>query len=402
MAQNIFHTGLNDFCRKYFIAGQPLSDDDVAKFAERLEEQKMAIFEQLMLFDKITFKVWGESVVVPILMKAILGEKSFDALVEQEAIRFVLWRPMVGHVQDNIPGLNVLVHGNHNSPAHADPKTSIELGLKFFNPPLDAKKAKKLTRRLLKLYSLPDKNLPELAVRGVNDAVQSGLLDGFGIGKRNLDDFSLEEKVTLGKCASDFLEYQYLTQQGMTSFSEYKFFSPFWESIERFRTARDIGKGFGQLSTIENVPDLRQLFKQLPDALEQLPNLRSTTNAIKFRQWLETTAGESLAPDFPKEYINSVADRKGIFQTAGGKLAKAVVMVSVGSLVGAAVGGPAFAAAGGTIGAALSAAAEKLPEITTDLGLHLIDSFLLERWLHGWSPRMFFREVERVTQQAPK
>ncbi|WP_158920945.1 hypothetical protein [Acidisphaera sp. S103] len=396
MAQNIFHAGLNDFSRKYFITGQPVSAEDIAKFQERLNEQKMAIFEQLMLFDRITFKVWGESVVIPILMRAILGERSFDALIEQGAIHFVLWRPTVVYLQKNIPGVNALAHGNLSTPAHSDPKASIDLGLKFLNPPLDAKKAKKLAKKLLRLYTLPDKKLPEQAVRGVNDAAQCGLLDGYGIKNRKLDEFSLAEKVTLSRCAEDFLEYQYLTQQGMTSFSEYKFFSPFWESIERFRTVRDIGKGFGELSKIENVPNLRELFRQLPDPLGQLPKLRSTSNAVKFREWLETTAGESASPDFPKEYINSVTERKGLFETAPGKFAKAVAMASIGGSIGAFMGGPAAAAVGGGLAAAVSVAAERLPEITAELGLHLIDSFLLDRWLHGWSPRMFFNEVERV------
>jgi hypothetical protein len=399
MAQNIFQTGLNDFCRKYFIIGQPLDNTDIAKFPERLNEQKMAIFEQLMLFDRITFKVWGEAVVIPILMRTILGERSFDALIEQGAIHFVLWRPLIAYLQENIPGVNVLTHGNLDSPSHSDPKTSIEFGLKFFRPPLDAKKTKKLTKKLLRLYTLPNKKLPELAVRSVNDAVQAGLLGGYGITNRKLDDFSLAEKVTLAKCAEEILEYQYLTQQGLTSFSEYKFFSPFWASIERFRTVTDIGKGFGQLSTIENVPDLRELFRRLPDPLERLPVIRSTSNAVRFREWLETTAGESPAPDFPKEYINSISERRGFFERAPGKFARAIVMASIAGGVGLFAGGAAGAALGTGTAAALALAAEKLPEVTADFGLHLIDSFLLDRCLHGWSPRMFFDEVERVIQK---
>jgi len=234
----------------------------------------------------------------------------------------------------------------------------------------------------------------------VNEAVQSGLLEAYGIKSRSLDAFTRDEKGILAKCAEDFLEYQYLTQQGMTSFSEYKFFSPFWASIGRFRMVRDIGKGFGQLSKIENVPDLRELFRRLPDAMQRLPKLRNTSNAVKFRQWLETTAGESAAPDFPKEYINTISEKRGLFETAPGKFGRAILLASIAGGVGVSIGGTEGMLVGGGAAAALSVATHKLPEVAADLGVHLIDSFLLERWLRGWSPRMFFNEVERALEKA--
>ena len=57
-------------------------------FDARRIEQKDALFEQLLLFDKITFKVYGENLLIPVLI-SFFGEKGFDALVEQGAINFV-------------------------------------------------------------------------------------------------------------------------------------------------------------------------------------------------------------------------------------------------------------------------------------------------------------------------
>ena len=128
-SMNVFHTSLNDFCTKYMVQGAtPLSPTEIAQFPVRNLQEQAALFENLLLFETVSIKVHGENIPLVLLLR-MFGEKGLEALIEQGAIRFVLWTPMVGHMVTDVPGVNALVHGNLSSPAHSDPEQSVELGL---------------------------------------------------------------------------------------------------------------------------------------------------------------------------------------------------------------------------------------------------------------------------------
>jgi hypothetical protein len=129
MGQTIFYPGLNDFCQTYLNSDRITTPSEVAQFPERLQEQNASIFEQLLLFDKISFKVYGENILVPFLISQ-LGRDAFDASLDQEAIGFTLWTPVVTYMVNDIPGVVAIQSGTQSSPAHSDPEQSIELGLK--------------------------------------------------------------------------------------------------------------------------------------------------------------------------------------------------------------------------------------------------------------------------------
>jgi hypothetical protein len=65
MAQEIFYPDLNTFCRMYFDGARPVSPQDQALIHSRWNAHEAAIFEQLMLFDKMSFKVVGENMLIP-------------------------------------------------------------------------------------------------------------------------------------------------------------------------------------------------------------------------------------------------------------------------------------------------------------------------------------------------
>jgi hypothetical protein len=92
--QNVFYPDLNYFCRKYLVTGEQLTPADTLLFPQRFKEQEASIFEQLLLFDSISFKVHGENIPLAVLFN-ILGESALEALMEQRALHFVLWTPQV-------------------------------------------------------------------------------------------------------------------------------------------------------------------------------------------------------------------------------------------------------------------------------------------------------------------
>jgi hypothetical protein len=105
MAQTIFTSDLQNFCRNYavlppgavLIDGSPLSKGS-QNFAEDLRVQERALFEKLLLFDKVQLSVAGPNVIAPLLCNR-MSIRTFEELLEQDALAFVVWEPspMMSH-----------------------------------------------------------------------------------------------------------------------------------------------------------------------------------------------------------------------------------------------------------------------------------------------------------------
>ena len=159
MGQTIFYPGLDGFCRTYMLTNRQVTPAEFAKYPARLKEENGSIFEQLMLFDKVSFKVYGESIQATFLMN-LLGHETFETLIEQGAIGFTLWTPLITHLVTDIPGIVPIQSGTLSSPAHSDPEQSIDLGLNWMKEPLPSHERKRLIKRLVPLYEIPAADLP--------------------------------------------------------------------------------------------------------------------------------------------------------------------------------------------------------------------------------------------------
>jgi hypothetical protein len=195
MGQTIFYPGLNDFCRKYLDANRAVAHEDVAQFPTRVAEENASLFEQFMLFDKISFKVYGENILVPYLI-AQLGQNVFESLVEQGAIGFTLWTPLVTYLTQDIPGVMALQSGTQSSPAHSDPEASLELGFKWMRPQLFRKERRQLIKKLLPLYRVTAPDLAADAVRLTASAFHSGKLMAldFSSAGKDIQNLALPER----------------------------------------------------------------------------------------------------------------------------------------------------------------------------------------------------------------
>src|ERR1700726_901522 len=303
MPTNVFYTSLNDFCQKYFVIGpKPLSQLETLQFPTRDAAERAALFEHLLLFDTISFKVHGENIQLAIMLR-LFGEKGLEALIEQEAIRFVLWTPMITHNVTEMPGINALQSGNFSSPAHSDPEQSINLGFKWLAPPPPEYVLKRLRKKVARLYEIPPSDLAGQTVAITNSAFTSGKLRslGFDPERQRVDNLELGERGLLAKCASDLLEYRYLLSRQMTALSSFEYFSLFSDSLEHIQTSGQTVQGFDALAKLENIPDLKTLFPTVQDGLKQLPKLRDKRRTRKFREWLSTaTVGDKSVSE---EYL---------------------------------------------------------------------------------------------------
>ena len=398
MVQKVFDSEINAFCRKFLVKVPGAAEPSAAAFSAEMASLRKTLFENLLLFDKLSLKVTGESIPISLLIGA-LGRKGFDALIEQQAVEFVLWNQNVGFLVKNIPGVDAMVSMAHDTPEYVDPERSIDSGLKWAPDAPQGRERQQLIRRLVPLFKRTEANVAANSLKVVRDALKTGGLEVYGIPRitsEHADSLTDEQKKVVGKCADDLAEYEFLVKHNMTSFSNYQYFSPFWASAGRFRMMNRAVSGFSSVAKLEGVPDLRTLFGEIQEPLTRLAEIRNTANAKFFREWLEKTAGESPDTDMVKDYLNAISERKGLLDSAPRKFVKTVAFAAVGVGLGAIVGEQAGAAIGAGAGALVSLAASKLAEVTAETGLGLLDSFVLDRVTKGRSPRMFLDDLSKL------
>ncbi len=273
----------------------------------------------------------------------------------------------------------------------------------MINAPVGGRR-RRLIKKLARLYrAVPDK-LSESSVEAVNVSLQSGAMEPYGIAKAPwpIDNLGDSQKRIALKCAEQFAEYEFLIRNNMTSFSDYRYFSPFWASQERFQVMNRTLSGFSSLSTIEGVPNLRVLFHSIDQPLKNISMIRQRSNAVRFRTWLEQTAGDSPDIDVVRSYLDAISGQRVTNGTTGKKLLKTVALAVIGVGVCSVTAGYAGMAAGAAagVGSTLAAvAAEKLAEFATETGLGLFDNFILDNIAKGWSPRMFFDDLSKITRK---
>ncbi|MBV6819958.1 hypothetical protein KWG64_18600 [Rahnella sp. PD12R] len=392
MANNFemtYSNELNDFCRKYIIIGErPLTMEDKVNFPKKYDEIKQSIFEDLLLFDAVNYKVHGENIALAILIHEI-GLSGVEDLIEKGALNFTLWTSMIGVFQDNLDGVDPLVTGRFNNPVHSDPEESIIAGLNFMKNKLKRKDARNIVRKLRDNYIVLPKGIENNVKSMTMSAFDSGKLAVLGLSNQEVDirKLSKSQKDVLVKCAGDLLEYKFLIERRI-NFNVSKnlglLFSDSFDKISKLKR-RDV---FSVLSEVENFPNLKEVSTMIKNPLQDVVKIRNKRTSRKFRNWLTEVETSCDMKDVSKYYIDSIVNRKGFLDTFLGKTTKSVTMMSIGGLSGMALGGPVAAIAGSVGGMILSP--------TIDFALDMLDEYLISEVTKGWTPRMFFDHMNKI------
>lgn len=386
----IYDTELNEYSRKYLVTNSGNKEPSVSEFVSKTKKIDATLFESFLLFDTTAFKVYGENIPMAYILNRF-GVKGTEALIEQDAFKFILWNQMVTYIVDEIPGIDPLQTGFLNSPAHSDPEESIKLGFNWMSKQPRQYEKNNLIRKIRDRYSLPDKNLSGNAVSISKSAYESGKLRSFGLIPEDCVYRELDESARkkLCHCTESILQYLHLLNNNMSSYTNFEFYQLFNESNKRIHDASKILGNFNHLAKIENIPDLIELFTKVSKPFEQIIKLRDKSSSIKFRSWLSECSHADDANEITKEYVDSILNSKGFFQTKKGRLTKNIAMSVIGAGVGAGLAGPIGAIGGAGI-------AKQLIEPAADLGLDLLDEFVLSGLTKGWTPRMFFDDISKL------
>lgn len=386
----IFNSEVNTFARKFLVEGTPLSKIEIAAFPIRHHEVASGILEQLLLFDRISFKVYGENIPLAILIN-VLGVKNIEELLEQGALEFLLWTPMVFHNVTELENVLPLQSGIPSSPVHKDPEESLKLGLQWLTKQPPPHKIKELQKRVLANYKVPEKDFAANAVSTVVDAYKSNKLSGLGMpNQTEITRLSLIERENLSKLAQTVLETAVLSRFKYSSYEQQNEFALSTATFTQIQTATKLKENLGQLFELENLPDFKSFFLENKIKTDELIKLRAGNDASKFRNWLFSVSSSSDAKSITKDYLDSIVNAKGFFETKGGKFVKTMSMYSIGTGIGALIGG--------IPGSVLGGVAAKILDPVADIGLDMLDTYYLDGLTKGWTPRLYLNKIKEKTE----
>ncbi|WP_210480454.1 hypothetical protein [Pantoea ananatis] len=387
----LFDTELNRYCRKYIIKGEvKLTREDVILAEKRTHDVYAKVFEDLILNEKVNYKVHGENIPLAILTKE-LGLYNLEKLIENDSISFTLWTANVGYISSPVPvpGLYPLAPMRLNSLVHTDPEESIKSGLSVLVKKLKAGEERLLIRKLRDKYLMLPNGLENDCVNLTMSAIKSGEKNEFKLESEDIYNLSPSDKKKLSDFANELLSCKYLISKKAKS-NPSSLISHYLEnSIQK---TRSIGHAdiINTINKIENFPDLKSLYitNQIP--LSDLMRLRNDRNAKRFRRWL--SEAERLPPsELNKFYLDSIVKTKGFFDTFLGKSTKSVVMMGVGAAATSTITDPAAHFIG--------AAAGLLLQPAMDYTIDMIDEYFISEVLKGWSPRMFFDMIKTHSEK---
>ncbi len=346
------------------------------------------LHQNLLLYDRICFKVFGENIPLAMLIN-MLGIKNVELLVEQEALEFKLWTQQVLYMQDNIKGVIPIAPGNATDLVHTEPELSLRTSFKWLTRELPRQTREGLVKKLVRKYSIPEGTIANTSSNLTWSAYKSNKLEVLRLPFVGEDDLSIDLKKGLGAVADDILESSIVASGNYVSHNSYSLTKLVRRSVDDIRRKLSIRETIMELFRIENMPDIRAAVLSSKVGTDDLLKLRNSNGGARFRAWLSSVNQNDDLGRVTELYVSAAAEAKGIFETPVGNIAKTVFFCGLGTAVGYLFAGPLAAMIGAGLGKAL--------EVGVDLGLDMFDSMILSNLSRGWSPKLYIDDLKRLS-----
>jgi len=355
-----------------------------------------AIAEQLLLFDEVKFSVTGPNTGVVAIYNA-MGARSFESLLDQGALSFVIWQPtpMFTHDEKSVSATFVGRIGDGNN-YEIDPERIVDYGLSLCANNMADHYRKRIRRKLIDAHEILEQSLANTSWEVTNKAIEEGLFESRGLPR---DVIVQGSDISVGKraleCAQGFLRYRFLLQKGLSSFGDEIIYNSYEAGVKNLRKSESVIKNFSIIAEFQSFPDLRSLYDEMQNPFDRISRFRTTEAAKKFRRWIsgiEAADGEPIA--LIREYVDSCSKRHGLFESGMAKFIKAATLVGVGQLLPLAL--PETALLSAVLTGIPLPIVDKAFEGGAELCLGLADSFIIENLKVGWTPKSFFRGLKKI------
>lgn len=382
----IFNKTLNAHCRKFLVKNPGKKDPSPAEYVLSHTAVQAEYSEHLLRHEGVVFHLYGENIPLVLLLNSF-GVKGVEALIEQKAIQFALWTPMVTYMVSDVKGIDPLQSGALNSPSHSDPEESIKSGLQWKRDKLNSSDEATLIKKLRDSYVLPHKNFADKAARFGVEGYKANKFQNLGLpNEKDVRSLTVEERSQLCTLATESMDLAFMAQCGLDSYDSFRLLELTRTEITALQKAKRVQKAEDQIFEIEGIPSIASLVMAKKLDVSQIPKIRSSSHSEKYRKWLYELAGNEDATKIGKEYIDAITS-PGFFDSVTGKVVKSLCVSGFSAGVGALVAGP--------VGATVGFAGSKVTEALVDPAISLFDELFLDGLLRGWSPRHYFEKEVR-------
>lgn len=356
------------------------------------EENKLllaSIFEQLLIFDSITITTSRVNFPLAFLISQI-GINNVERLVESGYIKFMIWSPVLVHgtgrqredgtIDESVIYGQPPIAAGSLSKEDLDPEKNIDVGLSPFNLHKDRKKIFK--KKALKNYLIPNgMDFSSDSAKIVIDAYKANNLAELGLPfEKEPDQLDLKDRELMLQLSHKVLETAVLSEYNFKSYENYEHMKICQKNLENIGKAYNVANNTSEILKLENLPNLKALYLQENMDFDSVFKLRHLSNAKYYRKWINNIGESSNAQEVTKEYLNEIKGNNKFFESSEGKFVRNLGMFGIGTALGAAIAGPAGAAAG--------------------FGLGLLDTYVLDNLLKGKNPSMFIEDLRTEKEKT--
>ena len=192
------------------------------------------------------------------------------------------------------------------------------------------------------------------------------------------------------------LRYRHVLTNDLATFDDPGVFDLIATGLTQLQHSTSPAKTFATLADYEKFPNLRDLYDTVEHPFRRIAAFRNSATSQAFRAWLPTLKPGSDV-EVIREYVDACAERQGLFESVPMKFLKRVSLAAVGVASGA---GAAALGADEMIAAATGVAASGAAEIAgraTDFGLGIIETFIVDNFKVGWSPKAYFDGLRKIS-----
>jgi len=360
-------------------------DFDYPKLTKEQDQQILAgLFEQLLIFDKITISTNRLNFALIFLLDKI-GINSVERLLESGYIKFLLWSPFIvtgtGRQLDDGSMDESVIYGQPPisacslSDVDLDPEKNIHNALSLFALNRDRKRI--FTRLALKSYLIPDgMEFSTESAKLVIDAYQNNSLMGLGLPfEKEPNQLDLQQRMTLLKLSHKVIETAILSKYSLKSYDNYEHYEICKENFKNIGKAYNVAGNTTTLFNLEGLPNLKELFLQERMDFDSVFKIRHLSNAKYYRNWINEIGENVNSIEVTKEYLNQIKGNTNFFNKTEGKFLRNLGLFGITSALSSAIIGP-----GGAI---------------ASYALGLLETFWLDSLIKGHNPSMFIDTIKK-------
>lgn len=370
----LYTTGFNDIAEQWH--KNPKAPKELVNVIQlEMVIEGFRVAEGLIVAPAVCSHVFGENVVLCRLIDGF-GLKAVEQLLEEDALQFILWRPMVVHMVNQLEGVEPILGSNHNSLPHCDPEASVEMGLKRWLD-LPWEKVKRVAKLAVERTHLPAENVPHDAVKAVKHAYDRGALRKLGFDPSIPRYRLVEERRGVLSGMAEGIAMSTVLRELEFDIHES---AAAWRQVMR---TEDIARGDGIVKAVEqglrveNVPNIPALMANGVLRMDDIAQFRRNPATQELRKWLWEQPDPHNAEAVAQAWLATIKDKP-----LKDKTWFKAVRLSVATAVGLVAGAAALEVAGAVAGSVAGAAA-------LNGVLSAADTFGVEKLLSKPSPRRF-------------